>query len=422
MVIEKILKVNSSDPKVDELRKRLAALQGGNQPVQSTTPAAPGTPPAAPPQAKPDIAQLQQLSFEEQKRLAEKQNPELRLKEERTLHLITNQIKELITLSNEATKRIKDLESKNTQLEKSLEMFKEKHEELTQKMSSIDSRLEKFMGLYELITNQYNPFAQSPKVPPAIPPRTYPPMPAPVHQEAVVQIEDNLTKQTATVAVKPEDASLAEQQYRRVEELLADLQKKEKEIPAPNKQAEAPVPVVSEMHALLAGFESRLKQQFDQTLQEKLHHGFAALEHSLQAELRDALRAELEAVQKDDAEVQQALDELQALLQSAEAQNRGSIEAELATLTSDIGHLRDEVRTLPPNLYFRVADGTILKDVRDLRAALLSMHPATFSAHVGAGRNDFAMWVEHALQLPVAVALRQAASQQAMAAALDTYR
>ena len=427
MVIEKILKVNSTNPKVDELRAKLAQVQqqvSPTQPASTTSATTPPPKPGTPPSPKDDITKLAQLSIEEQKRLAERNNPELRLREERTNHLIMNQIKELIQLNTEATKRIKDLETKNTEIQKQLEQFKEKNEDTIQKMNSIDSRLEKFMGLYELITNQYNPFADTPAPRQVAPvaPRPLQPQPLPPKQDtSVFKVEDTLTKQSAAVEIKKEDMQAANNNFKRVEELLEQLQIKQ----AKDKQplpTQTPPAVTNELHTLLAGFEDRLKQQFDRSLQEKLHQGFAALEQSLQAEVRDALKAEIEQLQKDDAEVQAALNELQGLLQASETANRVPVEEQLSQLTSGLSHLRDEVKTLPPNLYFRVADGRILKNIKDLREAMRTMTQDLFNRHVGSQRNDFADWVEHALLMPeLAQLLRQITTPQAAFAAITAH-
>ncbi len=448
MVIEKILKVNSADPKVEELRKKLAALQQtpATPPTQSSpqaqmTPVAPSPSQIAPAQQparltqEQEIARLQQLSADEQKNLLQRQNPELRLKEERTLHLVTNQIKELINLNNEANKRIRELEGKHTQLEKSLEIAKDKEEEMLQKMNSIDSRLEKFMGLYELITNQYNPFADHgsmrgiPQVPSSRPtpqatiaqaPPSTPSQPRATGQAQVIKVEDNLTNKSATVDIADHDAQEATDRFKRVEQMLADLKKQEEARNEPQPTPTVAAPVNTELHSLLFGFEQRLRQHVDQTIQSRLHQGLTSLEANLQAELRDALRRELEALQQDDAQVQQSVSELQELLHASEGANREQIETEVTRLTQELEALREDVRAIAPNLYFQLADGTVLKNLGDFKRALHSMSPETYARHVQGNRNDFADWIQHALGRPrMAAAVRGATSWPELEAAMQ---
>jgi hypothetical protein len=521
MVIDKLLKVNSTDPKAEELRQRLAALQqkmtgqaAPEQPPPRTGPTQPptGTSQQGSPAGVPAGANAQQASgtqtpsgtfdtrsapvsavearlhgmgFVDQKQVIQTREPEFRLKEERTLALVMTQIQEVIALQNDTAKKVRDLEAKNLQLEKGLETFKDKHEELLQKMNGIDSRLEKFMGLYEIVTAQYNPFTagsglgarpgQATPVPTAgaAPGPARPTSPSSFSDalkeqlaaqragagparsagsEAPAQgaprefaVEDSLTKERATVVVRPEDAATADARFRRVEELLADLHRKhaeEKEgartdggTPPPGTAApprtataptgtggEMPPAVVDALHGLLSGFEERLTRQLDASLQTKLHDRFTRLETNLQTEIRDALRDEIESVQRDEEALQAELAQLQGLVQAREGSpNRDALERELGTLQRQLGAVRDDIKALSPELFFRVADGRILKDLTSLRDALGTMRPETFAHHVdaAAGRNDFAAWVEHALGSPaLGLLLREQRTPQDMVAAI----
>lgn len=361
MVIEKILKVPAGDQsKVDDLKKRLQALQAQTKnepkgPLVPTPPrpAAPTTP--APPakavvpaqtSQKDDIARLQELSEKEQHDLAVRQNPELRIKEERTLNLVMNQVKELIVLMADANKRLKDFEVKHNDLKKDVDAFKTKHEEVMEKMNTIDSRLEKFMGLYELVTNQYNPFADDKVVLPQQESKPLPKEQKQIARPQAVQIEDSISKTAGTVQLSPDDVAKSDEQFRRVEQLLADLhkqaeQKNGQQVPA-NTQ-ESPL-LVNELHTLLAGFESRLTRQLDASVQGKLHEGLARLESSLQQELRDALRLEIEKAKAEDAAVDAELRELEALIGEGMPKDKDAAAKEFEALTSEVEALKQASR------------------------------------------------------------------------------
>ena len=63
----------------------------------------------------------------------------------------------------------------------------------------------------------------------------------------------------------------------------------------------------------------------------------------------------------------------------------------------------------PPDRCFWVNFGPVLKNLRELHAALAHISEAQFAHHVGAGRNDFADWVEGVLDdVTCAKALRRA--------------
>jgi hypothetical protein len=75
----------------------------------------------------------------------------------------------------------------------------------------------------------------------------------------------------------------------------------------------------------------------------------------------------------------------------------------------------------PPDKCFWVNYGPILKDLRDLRDALNGgMSDIQFAHHVGAGKNDFAAWVEQVLgDAACAAALRKARTPAAALRAVD---
>ena len=75
----------------------------------------------------------------------------------------------------------------------------------------------------------------------------------------------------------------------------------------------------------------------------------------------------------------------------------------------------------PPEQCFWVNFGPVLKNLRELRDALTAgMSDAQFAHHVGAGRNDFAAWVEGVLHEPqCARALRRARTRAAAGRAVE---
>ena len=374
-------------------------------------------------------ADLQRMGFAEQKNLVQTREPEVRLKEERTLALVMTQIQEVITLQNDSAKKIRELDAKNLQLEKSLEIFKGKHEELLQKMNGIDSRLEKFMGLYEIVTAQYNPFTVGQALGGT---RTtaqltqtsqHAPLPTTSFTDTLKEqlaeqktaqnkqtagefaVEDSLTKEKTVVTVKAEDAAAADARFKRVEELLADLHEKHSAEQTTGTNhgvltTEAPQAVSDGLHTFLAGFEDRLTKQLDASLQMKIHERFTKLETSLQGEIRDALRNEIEAVQRDEDALQAELLALQNFVHANEGPSRDAVEHELGALQQQLSAVRNDIKAINPEMYFRTVDGHVLRNLTDLRDALATLAPHVFAHHVRADGNDFASWVEHALKNP----------------------
>jgi hypothetical protein len=52
-----------------------------------------------------------------------------------------------------------------------------------------------------------------------------------------------------------------------------------------------------------------------------------------------------------------------------------------------------EIIQVPPEKYFYVNDGTVIKHLAELPEALRNMHPDTFAFHVNSEKNDFHSWV-----------------------------
>lgn len=54
--------------------------------------------------------------------------------------------------------------------------------------------------------------------------------------------------------------------------------------------------------------------------------------------------------------------------------------------------------TLPPEKYFYVNDGSVLKNMDELLQALLNMEEHTFSHHVNEHKHDFHTWIRDVFQ------------------------
>ena len=54
---------------------------------------------------------------------------------------------------------------------------------------------------------------------------------------------------------------------------------------------------------------------------------------------------------------------------------------------------------IPPEKYFYVCDGTIIKNINELPDALRNMSPDAFIYHVNEQKNDFFNWVKDVFEL-----------------------
>ena len=99
--------------------------------------------------------------------------------------------------SGEIDNKVKELEEKHTDLENQIRKTIELTEANSKRLDSIDTNMKKFLSLYELVTNQINPFVDSPYMNPKkmkMPePEPEPVMVAEVEEESPVEeVEDEL--------------------------------------------------------------------------------------------------------------------------------------------------------------------------------------------------------------------------------------
>ncbi len=87
-------------------------------------------------------------------------DPERYAENERITNLIMQQIKELIEIDNNLKTKIKELEAKTAEITTSLNASKDVINRFNERLDLIEKNMEKFVGLYEVVTNRFNPFVE----------------------------------------------------------------------------------------------------------------------------------------------------------------------------------------------------------------------------------------------------------------------
>jgi hypothetical protein len=85
-------------------------------------------------------------------------DPENVMENERVTNLVMQQIKELIQIDNNLNSKLKEIENKVTRTGSSFTDIKNSVDRFSERLDFIEKNLEKFMGLYEVVTNIFNPF------------------------------------------------------------------------------------------------------------------------------------------------------------------------------------------------------------------------------------------------------------------------
>ena len=87
-------------------------------------------------------------------------DPERLEENERITNLIMQQIKELIEIDNNLNIKIKEIETKLRNNISQTQDVKNVVDKFHQRLEFIEKNMEKFMGLYEVVTNRFNPFVE----------------------------------------------------------------------------------------------------------------------------------------------------------------------------------------------------------------------------------------------------------------------
>jgi hypothetical protein len=67
-------------------------------------------------------------------------------------------------------------------------------------------------------------------------------------------------------------------------------------------------------------------------------------------------------------------------------------------MTEEKQNLIEELSDVDPENYFRVANGTIVKNLKELDMAIENMSDETFKCHVSEVRNDFSIWIREVIK------------------------
>lgn len=250
---------------------------------------------------------------------------------ERITNLIMQQIKELIEIDNNLNAKLKDLENKLGSNATIVAQTKSIVEQFNSRLELIEKNMEKFMGLYEVVTNRFNPFITENE-----------------HTEAV--------EVTPKKTVEPK----IEENAREIM-VKSGLQSK-----LDNDQQELIVTELEKAVGLL-GTDTIDKVKVDMSAQ---------LAKAVGDELRKSLSQHMKLSNED---LKNSLKEmlLETVTHLRQPQPTGPSLA-------DNAH---------PDYHFYLPNGTPIRNVVELKNALKTMDAATFKGHVDGKRNDFADWI-----------------------------
>jgi len=359
------------DAEVQKLREKFQDIV--NTPEAKANPQAGG---AQAPSAQPAQAPAQAPQGQNQYDYID---PERAEENERITNLIMQQIKELIEIDNNLNAKNKELENKIGENASTLASTKNMVDQFNSRLELIEKNMEKFMGLYEVVTNRFNPF---------------------VSEEG----GDGLGKEgEAASGLKAPTESKPEE---KPGEPKPEESKKE-----PGGKVPDSVPAANP-----AQVEKEVKDIIEQTDVSKLEKGQETI---VEDELKEAVEEiGVDKAEKSKEELAKDINETvdkqvkEALAHHAKVTNDQLKDALHKMMAEAVQHITETVKDsakpaepvtaqpakptgdeLHPDFHFKLPDGTEIKSVNGLKDALKTLDEAHFKEHVNDEKNDFAEWL-----------------------------
>jgi len=273
---------------------------------------------------------------------------------ERITNLIMQQIKELIEIDNNLNAKNKELETKIGENISTLAETKKVVDQFDSRLEMIEKNMEKFMGLYEVVTNRFNPF---------------------VSEEAPEQ-GDKAQTENSTVTSAPPQSNPAE-----IDKEVHDIIE-HSDIKTLDKEQETIVEDELKSVVTLVGAEEadKVKEDLSQHISETVAQEVkSSVEHHIELsneQLKGAIRDML-------------LESVSHLKETMKTETPATTE----TTTTETEKPSPHTEELHPDFHFYLPDGTPIKSVQGLTDALKTMDDATFTTHVNDTKNDFAEWL-----------------------------
>jgi len=343
----------NKDAEVQKLREKFNTIvKDAPKPEAANGP--PGQKPAAASQATP--GQVQAPAGQDYKYV----DPEKAEENERITNLIMQQIKELIEIDNNLNAKNKELENKISENASTLASTKNMVEQFNSRLELIEKNMEKFMGLYEVVTNRFNPFVSETDMG--------------TEDTSSKPLKEGLGKPAeGKVAPKPADPAVVEKEIKEIIE-QADVKKLDKaQETIVEDELKKAIETVGPEVADKA--KDELSKDISETVQKQvkdaMDHHAKLTNDQLKTAMKDMMVEAVKHIQETAAPVKPAAPITSAAVQQPE----------------------QKTEELHPDFHFKLPDGTEIKSVQGLKDALGSLDEAHFKEHVNDEKNDFAEWL-----------------------------
>ncbi|MBD3203342.1 hypothetical protein GF327_03550 [Candidatus Woesearchaeota archaeon] len=308
---------------------------------------------------------------------------------------ITNVILEqLQQINNNVNDKIRELDNEFKKISSEINEFKNENKKYQDQISSIEKNVEKFIGLYELVTNEYNPFVKG-NSPITDIKETQKTQEQPVQEKQPekikIQKEIKITDEPDSLSV---EADKIKKQENAPQEIQTQTAYENERIVVEEKISENSSPLEIKKHPEVT------KEEFVRPLQEKLQGNTTV--SRIVSPVKEEHNHENEPKQAD-PEHREFIDEISQKVDSDIKQGFNKMEKEV--VTDIVTQVLKKVRTNQEETEekqetqikkidkFYLKNGTALKNPEELYHALFIMEDPLFKFHVNQEKNDFANWI-----------------------------
>ncbi|MFP4400462.1 MAG: flagella accessory protein C [Candidatus Woesearchaeota archaeon] len=296
------------------------------------------------------------------------------------LNLLMEQIKALVEIGNNLNERTKESEKRINELSVEGEKTKEELKQFAAKMDVMEKNMEKFIGLYEVVTNQYNPFLEAGNGEEDENPdfseddsNEAPAQQEPASPEKKITVEDSISGQTPTVEPASESTSIPEQKTETpAQETEQNAQ------PQQPSQAQQP----SQPAAQQPQLESSQPQQPTESKP-------VSAETSVPT-----------GKPPSNGVASSGLVDISAIKKQMQENNGGSADSgsqPQETQPQQSGNAAVQEHEKPVSQPLSLSNGKSVKTVQDLFEELVYMDDNTFRNHVSDTKHEIADWVKNSL-------------------------
>jgi hypothetical protein len=332
-------KDSKMDPaELDKLRQKLAAVTSQQSPSATVQ----QQPAQAAPAAEQPTLQSPAIPVQPAPPQFAYVDPERAEDNERITNLIMQQIRELIEIDNNLNTKIKEMESKLVDNTNGVNNMKSMIETYSAKMEVIDKNMEKFMGLYEIVTNRFNPFIVEEGDEQEVPAPPEPEKDSPVKEIAVGKLPEPVQK-PAEVIVQQETN-----------------QPKSPEASVPNDR--------------MNDYVTQMAQAVNQQIKEAM----IGLNASIDRQIKSTVKQQIES--------QYVRDLVKSTIESELTQPAAPKEEPKRT------------RKIPAQFQFHLSNGFFIDSIQSFIDGLRTLDDNAFGQYVDQKKNDFAQWIALALK------------------------